>query len=400
MLSVFAILSTGIALLIAIPSLVLLTQVLAAIRASGSNYSHGQTSGVAVGSIAVVVPAHNEALNVGDAITSIRKYLRPIDRIIVVADNCIDGTAKIAAEHGATAIERNDLSRKGKGYALAFGIEHLRNAPPDSVIFIDADCRVERGSLVNASALALGIQRPVQVHYKMLLPAAPALNQYLSALAWTIKNYVRPLGARNLGAPCQLMGSGMVFPWGIVADLDLETGDIVEDMKLGIDCAIAGQPPLFDPETIVSSVFPSSEEGRNTQSARWEKGHLSIIRRYLPVLTSEGLSQRKPILLLMALDLAVPPIVAYVVLLLACLIMSAALALISPIFTPMLTLVLGCMFLGLSIFLAWFYFGKSEIPGSAFFAIPKYVLKKLKLHLSKEYRLRTQWVRTKRDHEL
>jgi cellulose synthase/poly-beta-1,6-N-acetylglucosamine synthase-like glycosyltransferase len=91
-------------------------------------------------SIAVLVPAHNEAAGIGATLRSIRAQLQHGDRVLVVADNCIDDTAAAASAAGAETIERHDPARRGKGYALDFGVRYLTLAPPEVVIIVDADC--------------------------------------------------------------------------------------------------------------------------------------------------------------------------------------------------------------------------------------------------------------------
>ena len=41
--------------------------------------------------------------------------------LLVVAGNCTDDTAVVAAASGAEVIDRNDPEKKGKAYALASG---------------------------------------------------------------------------------------------------------------------------------------------------------------------------------------------------------------------------------------------------------------------------------------
>src|SRR5690606_30529014 len=76
----------------------------------------------------VVVPAHNEASGIARTITSLQAIDWPRDRfrILVVADNCTDGTATIARDAGARVLERQDEHRRGKGHALAFAFEASR----------------------------------------------------------------------------------------------------------------------------------------------------------------------------------------------------------------------------------------------------------------------------------
>ena len=68
--------------------------------------------------------------------------------------------------------------------------------------------------------------------------------------AWRVKNWVRPLGLSSLGLPCQLMGTGMAFPWEVIADARLATGSLAEDLKLGLELAANGHPPVFCPSPL------------------------------------------------------------------------------------------------------------------------------------------------------
>ena len=66
----------------------------------------------------------------------------------------------------------------------------------------------------------------------------------------------------------------MAFAWQDLAVLNLATGHLVEDLKLGLECAALGKPPMFCPDAVVNSHFPTSQEGLNIQRKRWEHGHL------------------------------------------------------------------------------------------------------------------------------
>jgi glycosyltransferase involved in cell wall biosynthesis len=244
-----------IAILLLIPSLVLFIQVTSAclkINQKTSNFPDNKA-------ITVLIPAHNESSGIIATLNSIRPQLRPQDRIIVVADNCNDDTAEVAAEHGADVVQRYDLTYRGKGYALDYGLKYLSKNPPDIVIIIDADCLLEDNALIQLAAKALEFDRPVQALY-LMYSKSNDLKSKVSEFAWCVKNLVRPLGYSNLGCPCQLMGTGMAFKWSTLSKADLANGNIVEDMKLGIDLAIAGSRPIFHSSSKVISSFPLASE--------------------------------------------------------------------------------------------------------------------------------------------
>src|SRR5438270_1023185 len=95
----------------------------------------------------VLVPAHDEEGGIVATIHSILPQLGPDDRLVVVADNCTDGTAQVARSAGATVLERHDTSRRGKGYALDFGVRALEPDPPAVVVIVDADCVAHPGTV-------------------------------------------------------------------------------------------------------------------------------------------------------------------------------------------------------------------------------------------------------------
>ena len=126
----------------------------------------------------------------------------------------------------------------------------------------------------------------------MHAPPGARLEMRIAAFAWVVKNKLRPLGAAVLGGPCQLMGTGMAFPWPMLRDAPLATGHLVEDMQLGLDLARAGTPPLFCPAAGVSSVFPLDRAAARTQRTRWEHGHLSMLAGVGPRLLALGAGAR------------------------------------------------------------------------------------------------------------
>ena len=92
-----------------------------------------------------------------------------------------------------------------------------------------------------------------------------------------MKNHLRPLGLQALGLPCQLMGSCMAFPWGVLSSVNLADAEVVEDLKLGLDLAAAGKPPLFQPQGLVSSHFPHTTSGA-ARAMPWSLGSATCPR--------------------------------------------------------------------------------------------------------------------------
>jgi cellulose synthase/poly-beta-1,6-N-acetylglucosamine synthase-like glycosyltransferase len=257
--------------------------------------------------IGVLVPAHNESAALTPTIENVKSQLRERDRLLVVADNCSDDTSAIAAALGVEVIERRDPLRIGKGYALDFGLNHFLRDPPEVLVIVDADCIFEHDSINALARVCQAKGRPVQA--LNLMKAPDGFRGFeLAEFAWRVKNWVRPLGLSALGLPCQLTGTGMVFHWEVVRFAQLASGEIVEDLKLGLDLARAGKPPVFCPTATVLSYFPTSQEGIDSQKQRWQKGHLNMIAKLGPRTVLEGITNLNFGLMMLALDLAVPPL--------------------------------------------------------------------------------------------
>lgn len=405
MISFLVWLALAVSAVLCLPVLVFLTQVLAASfgkgRQWGLNTCKSTESADRHPHVAVVMPAHNEALGIREAIASVLPQLRQGDRLVVVADNCSDDTAQVALAAGAEVIERFDTELRGKGYALDFGVRSLCIAPipPDVVIVIDADCIVGPGALQALSAACADKGRPIQALYLMHSPPGAGLKTRIAELAWVVKNHVRPLGSALLGWPCQLMGTGMAFPWGLIRNAPLASGHIVEDMQLGLDLAAAGYPPLFMPSALVSSQFPSQAEGTVSQRTRWEHGHLSVIAAHAPRLLWQCVRKGQGTLLAMVLDLCVPPLASLVLALLGWCVLSGVLAALTGHVAPAALAGSALVALGLAVLLAWVRFAPQVVSGRELWSVPAYVFSKLPIYL--KFLLKksqVEWVRTKRDH--
>ena len=349
-------------------------------------------------SIAVLIPAHNESVGIIPTIEDIKQQLRPGDRIVVVADNCSDDTATVAASAGAEVCTRNDLSRIGKGYALDWGVDHLTAAPPTIVIIIDADCRVEAGTIDRLVDACARTQKPVQSLYLMTAPPGSAINHQVAEFAWRVKNWVRPLGLRAMALPCQLMGTGMAFPWHTIRSADLSSGFIVEDLKLGLELATAGHAPLFCPSAVVTSTFPASAQGTKTQRQRWEHGHIGLILTKSPVLLFSALRERSKDLLALTLDLIVPPITLLALLLTVMVFLTAIATLANVSLYPLVISTVSVFIMVASIIAAWFKYGRDILPPRSFALIGRYCLGKFNLYRAAFLGVRnSRWIRTDRD---
>jgi cellulose synthase/poly-beta-1,6-N-acetylglucosamine synthase-like glycosyltransferase len=348
--------------------------------------------------VGVLIPAHDEEVVLPAIIPIIQRQLRDGDRLLVVADNCSDDTALLAERLGAEVAVRTDPTNRGKGFALDHGIRHFADDAPRIVVVIDADCAPSDFAIDRLAEICVATNRPVQALYLMLSgPTAPQVTR-LREFAWRVKNEIRPRGLRALGLPCHLMGTGMAFPWELIARANLATGALVEDLKLGLELAAAGHPPMFCPAAMVTSEFPVTDEGSRTQQRRWEQGHLGLIAAEIPGLLLTAIRRRNVDLLVLALDAAVPPLSLLVLMVLSFLILGAgawALGMGSAAFFVSLTAFLGLM---VATTFCWLKVGRNLLTPSSVFTITGAFLRKIPFYWRMLIRRdrSSGWVRTDR----
>ena len=350
--------------------------------------------------VGVLVPAHNEAAGISATLDSVLPQLSPQDQLVVIADNCTDDTAEVARNTGATVIERHDSTRRGKGYALDFGMRYLAQHSPDIVVIMDADCIAEPGAIAQIAQQAKIKNRPVQAVYLLEQPLKPSPKHAISGLAFTVKNLVRPLGLANLGQPCLLTGTGMAFPWSIMQHVSLASGNIVEDMNLALDLAIAGYAPTFCPSATVIGVLPQQTKAAESQRTRWEHGHLQTLLTQVPRLLKAAVRQRRFDLLAIALDLLIPPLSLLVMLWLAVMAITLLASWLGTSLVPVILLGVQGGLILTAVLVAWAKFCRNTLPLRMLLAVPLYIFWKVPLYLAFLVKPQTKWVRTERDAHL
>ncbi len=376
------------------PSAVLLVECAAAWRAKRA--APAAPSGIRPPKIAILIPAHNEELLIDSTISSIRPQLGSSDRLIVVADNCDDRTANIARAAGAEVTERRDPVHRGKGYALSHGVDHLRHAPPDVLLIFDADCAIDQGVVALLAGEAWASERPIQATYLLESPDSARARGAVSSLAFLVKNAVRPAGLAALGLPCLLTGTGMAFPWSLIAAVPLASGHLVEDMQLGLDLLKNGHAPKLCQAVTIRGRMPDDRQAAYIQRTRWEHGHLAVLCSLAMPLLLQGISSARIELIVMALDLTVPPLA------LLCGVWTAG-AMASLLLGLTLSAWGGAFVFGASgimiaaaVAMAWMRHAR-HIPLRALLAVPGYLLWKLPLYVRFLFSRQTSWIRTSRN---
>jgi len=351
-----------------------------------------------LGTYKILIPAHNEAGGIGKTISCLLEQSVLPSSILVVADNCNDATAEISKGLGVTVLERVNEEQRGKGFALDHGISFLKEQEqPDVLIILDADCDIEVGSLGVLVNSCIQNQRPSQALYLMRHNIGKSLKQSVAGFAWLVKNKIRPIAVNKLGLPITLTGTGMAFPWQVIADINVAHGNIVEDMQLGIDCTLNGFAPVFCEEAIVYSDFPEQVEAEKTQRTRWEHGHLMTISQQAPRLIKQAFIQKKWRLLGLALDIAVPPLSLLVMLSMVGLCLLAGYSSMIGRYDIFILFLMSFVFFALSLLATWWRYGRDYLTIKELCSIPVYIISKVSIYTTFIFKRQKSWVRTARE---
>jgi cellulose synthase/poly-beta-1,6-N-acetylglucosamine synthase-like glycosyltransferase len=346
--------------------------------------------------VCVLIPAHNEESGLGATLTSLLPTLQPLDRVLVIADNCTDSTSAVARAHGVEVLERTDAEKRGKGYALEFGIRHLALQPAPVIVFLDADCQVTLQTVDQLARCVASTRGPVQG-----LNLSESENrgvQAVSSLGFHFKNHVRPAGLRRIGMPCHLMGTGMALPWQLASEAVFGGANLVEDMQLGVDLAIAGKATTFCPNALVTSRLPTGKKAFLSQRTRWEHGHLRTSLTQIPRLLGGFLRTANIRLLALALDLTVPPFTMLLFAWGTALGVCGLAAALGSSIVPMIVLASAGVAIAVAVLGGWAKYCRHVVPLSAMASIPIYMLRKVPIYAAfLLHRGPRSWIRTERE---
>ena len=345
----------------------------------------------------IVVPAHNEAAVIAHTIANLRQLDWPTDRyrILVVADNCTDATVALASAEGATVLERQDPTLRGKGYALLCAFQRCReDAWADAIAVVDADAEVSSNLL---DAFAARIERgahAVQAHYGVLNPWGSWRTRLLT-VAMAAYHVVRSRARERQRVSCGVRGNGWCITQQLLGQVNYNAFSLAEDIEYGIALGLAGYRVYYAGEAHASQEMTANPQVARQQRQRWEHGRFQLIRsRTLPLLRT-ALQRRSAICLDLALDLLVLPF-TYVALNVAALLVTALLAAWwHSGFTPWVWFTVDCVAILVAYVLRGWQLSDTGAQGLLdLIGAPVFVLWKLMLMLSRQRS--ADWVRTER----
>jgi cellulose synthase/poly-beta-1,6-N-acetylglucosamine synthase-like glycosyltransferase len=217
----------------------------------------------------VLIPAHDEELTLPVTLRSVaeQEYPPGCVRVVVVADNCADATAAVAAAQGAHVVVRTDDVRRGKGYAIAAGLEAVRAEPFDAVLILDADCTLNPAALCElATTLSSGADVVQASLRSRNADAGP--GGFVAAVGSAVDAAVAA-GRERLGRAGRLRGTGMVFRRSALGGVGWATASPVEDAEYDRRLRAAGVRVRYCPRAEVTAAAPPRLADLCRQRRRW-----------------------------------------------------------------------------------------------------------------------------------
>ena len=343
----------------------------------------------------VVVPAHDEEAGIGATVRSLLEvaYPKELFRLLVVADNCQDGTVDAARAAGAEVLVRTSADKRGKGFALELAYQTvLAQAWAGAVVVIDADTVASPDLLSACDARLQAGAEALQAHYGVRNPDA-GWRTRLMVIALSLFHGVRSLGRERLGVSCGLRGNGMCFTTGLLGRVPHDAYSLVEDLEYGLKLGAAGVAVRYVGEARVLGEMVTGAAASVSQRRRWEEGR-GQLRKLARGMLVKALQTRSGLLLDLALDVMVPPLAQLAAPVLLGLLLSAALVWTGGPALPLGLFGACAAGLGLYLLRGWVLSG-TGLRGLADLALgPLYMAWKLTLVRKQRQQ---EWVRTQRE---
>ncbi|RZT00743.1 glycosyltransferase family 2 protein [Cuneatibacter caecimuris] len=235
---------------------------------------------------AVIISARNESAVIGGLLQSInsQKYPKELLDVYVVADNCTDNTAEIAAENGATVFERFNRVQVGKGYALNYifhkidedkGIRYY-----DAYMVFDADNVLDENYVYEMNKV-FDDGYPVITSYRN---SKNYDSNWISAgyALWFLRESRYLNGARmQCGSSCAISGTGFMVDSQIIEkNQGWKHHLLTEDIEFSVDNIIQGNVIGYCEKAVLYDEQPVRFKESWNQRLRWAKGFYQVVGKY------------------------------------------------------------------------------------------------------------------------
>lgn len=243
---------------------------------------------------AVIVAAHNEQAVIGQLIANLQslEYPKELYDIFVIADNCADDTAQIAADAGAIVCERTNDTEKGKGFALEWMFKKLFELPRqyDAVTIFDADNLVHPRFLLEMNNRLCKGDKLVQGYLDAKNPYDTWVSGTFAIAFWVI-DHIWHLAKTNIGLSSVLGGTGMCITTDVLKRHGWGATCLTEDMEFTMKSLVEGIKTTWAHDAIVYDEKPLTFMQSWNQRKRWAQGQFDVAHRFIPKMLKAGIKQ-------------------------------------------------------------------------------------------------------------
>ena len=233
---------------------------------------------------ALIVAAHNEEMVISHIVDSLFKqnYPRELYDVFVIADNCSDKTAQIAAMHGAKVYQRFNNEERGKGFALEWMFNQIFNMEEkyDVISVFDADNLVASNFLQEMNKQLCKGHKVVQGYIDSKNPFDSWITCSYSIAFW-LSNRIFQLPRYYLGLSCGLCGTGFCIDVEVLKKIGWGATCLTEDLEFTMKLVLNDMRVAWAHNAVVYDEKPLSLKQSWRQRKRWMQGHADCASRFL-----------------------------------------------------------------------------------------------------------------------
>lgn len=226
--------------------------------------------------VVALVPAHNEEEHIGATIESLLRQTRPLDRIVVVADNCTDRTVSIAGSYESVEVIETVGNTARKAGALNQGLDHV-GRDYAYLVQMDADTELDERFVEEALGELETDPDLGGVCSRFFAKDTTGFLRLLQAMEYVRYDYVRHF---RQGKVSVLSGTGVVFrmsalppgkPW--------PEESLVEDFALTLSLKRRGWKVKAGDRAVVYTDTMPTLRAFWRQRLRWLRGTFEELHR-------------------------------------------------------------------------------------------------------------------------
>jgi cellulose synthase/poly-beta-1,6-N-acetylglucosamine synthase-like glycosyltransferase len=239
--------------------------------------------------VAVLIPAHNEVLVIGDTIASACTQVSA-DRVFVVSDGSSDGTAELARAAGANVVELSP--NRGKAGAIVAAVEYFELIRRfDVVLLLDADTRLDGDYLASGlpafddpDVVAVAGRATTMTDTKPTSRLGGLLLAYRERF-YVVVQYLLKYGqaARPANVVSIVPGFASMYRTRVLAEIDIAApGLVIEDfnMTFELHAKQLGRIDFRPSAAVARTQDPDTLSDYAKQMRRWTLGFWQTVRRH------------------------------------------------------------------------------------------------------------------------